>query len=423
MKASLRVAIDARIVSGAFGGVEQFTIGIVNALSRLTDGSEEYTVLAYRDAAAWVAQFVGGPCRLVLAEAAPTPSRWRSLAPPRMHRSLRRPWHALKATRGAAAVPLPESDGTLEALADVVHFPTQNAVITDLPSLYHPWDLQHRHLPELFTSYERLWRDVRYPTFARQASVVFVASEWGRTDLASVYSDLAPKIHVVPVPPVTEFYPEPSQADVERVRRTFGLEVPFAYYPAKTWPHKNHAVLLEALALLRSGGLRVPLVCSGGAVGDFAAIVAQVRQLSLGDQVRFLGYVSPIEVESLYRLARCLIYPSRFEGWGLPLMEAFRAGLPVACSTATCLPEQVGNAAQTFDPDDPEAVAIALAQLWRDASMRHELRRRGRTRVMRHSWARTAKVFRTHYRRVAGHELTDEDHELVTTPSTSARER
>lgn len=413
MTRPLSVAIDARIVSGTFGGVEQFTIGLVHALSRLSDGEEEYAVLAYSDGADWIEPFAVGPCRVVRVEPAPPPSRLRPLARQQHLRALRRPWHALKALRGPAGIPLPRFDDGLEAMFDVVHFPMQNAVLTDLPSLYHPWDLQHRHLSALFTPYERLWREVRYTAFLRQAAIVVVASEWGRRDISTAYPEVSTSLLVVPVPPVTEAYPSPDESDLERSRRKHHLERTFALYPSKTWPHKNHLALLKALSALRRRGLRIPLVCSGGQTDDFSAIRDSVRKLGLDDQVNFVGYVSPLDLECLYRLARCLIYPSRFEGWGLPLMEAFRAGLPVACSRVTCLPEQVGDAAILFDPDDALAIAASLERLWVDEALRNELRRRGHERASLFSWERTAKLFRAEYRRVAGRPLNDEDRELL----------
>lgn len=413
MTKPLRVAIDARIVSGTFGGVEQFTIGLVHALSRLSDGEEEYAVLAYAGGADWIEPFANGPCRVVCVEPAPSPSLLRPLARQQQLRPLRRPWHALKALRGPARIPLPRLDEALEAMSDVVHFPTQNAVLTDLPSLYHPWDLQHRHLSGLFTPYERLWREVRYTAFLRQAAIVVVASEWARRDISTVYPEVSTSLLVVPVPPVTEAYPSPDESDLESSRRRHRLERTFALYPSKTWPHKNHRTLLKALAELRHRGLRIPLVCSGGETDDFPAIRDSVRKLGLDDQVSFVGYVSPLDLECLYRLARCLIYPSRFEGWGLPLMEAFRAGLPVACSRVTCLPEQVGDSAILFDPADASDIAASLERLWLDEALRQELRERGYRRVSQVSWERTAKVFRAEYRRLGGRPLTHEDIELL----------
>jgi glycosyltransferase involved in cell wall biosynthesis len=411
----LRVCIDARIVPGAFGGVEQFTLGLVDALSKLTDGDEEYLVLTYGGASEWIEPYVGGPCRLVATETLPEPPRLRFFASQRALRPLRRPWHAAKALRGPRGIPISRLDGRLERLADVVHFPKQGAALTDLPSVYHPWDLQHRHLSDFFTSYERLSREVSYAAFAHQAAAVVVASEWARRDFADAYPEIAAKLHVIPVPPVTEAYPVPVEADLENLTQRLGLEVPFAFYPAKTWPHKNHIRLLEALDALRRNGVRVPLVCSGGVTDHAVTIQRRARDLGLERQVTFAGFVSPLDVQCLYRLSRCLIFPSRFEGWGLPLMEAFRAGVPVACSNVTCLPEQADGAAVVFDPEDVSSIAGALERIWTNEALRHELRRRGRERSSSLSWTHTAQRFRAYYRELGGRGLTSADSELLVT--------
>jgi glycosyltransferase involved in cell wall biosynthesis len=111
--------------------------------------------------------------------------------------------------------------------------------------------------------------------------------------------------------------------------------------------------------------------------------------------------VTPLEVQCLYRLATCLVFPSRFEGWGLPVTEAFLCGLPVASSDASCLPETTGGAALLFDPDDAEAVAGAMERLMTDETLRGELIDRGRAVAGKLSWTSTAARFRQLYHSLA----------------------
>src|SRR5205823_759225 len=130
------------------------------------------------------------------------------------------------------------------------------------------------------------------------------------------------------------------QMDILRQRARIPME--YMLYPAHSWPHKNHLRLLEAMARLRDlSGVRVNLVCTGAMDGFFRTINARVRSLHLDNQVTFLGYVSPDELETLYRFARFLVFPSLFEGYGFPLTEALQAGLPIACSNVTSVPETV----------------------------------------------------------------------------------
>jgi glycosyltransferase involved in cell wall biosynthesis len=132
--------------------------------------------------------------------------------------------------------------------------------------------------------------------------------------------------------------------------------------------------------------------------------------------MRFVGYVSPLDLRCLYRLARFLVFPSLFEGGGMPVFEAFAAGVPVACSNVTCLPRQAGDAALLFEPRDRAAMADALVRTWGDGALRSDLVRRGRDRVARFTWDRTARIYRAHYRQIAGRTLGEEDRALLDAP-------
>src|SRR5262249_24210696 len=156
--------------------------------------------------------------------------------------------------------------------------------------------------------------------------------------------------------------------DLADARDRLSLPSEFLLYPAQTWPHKNHERLFEALALIRDrDGVRVAIVCPGRQNEGFPAAWKRAEDLEAADQVLFPGFVTPVELRSLYRLALGLVFPSRFEGWGMPVSEALSAGLPVASSTATGLGDVVGDAGLLFDPDDPEAIANAVRRVWMDA--------------------------------------------------------
>ncbi|HEV7239595.1 MAG TPA: glycosyltransferase [Thermoanaerobaculia bacterium] len=304
--------------------------------------------------------------------------------------------------RRVAALPLRTSDGTAERLqADVVHFPSQGGFVTSIPSIYHPWDLQHVHHPEFFTAQQLLSRDLWYRTYCSQATIVSVATEWGKRDLVEHLEVDAPKIEVIPVAPVLTAYTSPTAADVAAARARFDLPEQFAYYPAQTWPHKNHLAIIRALALLRSRGVIRQVVFSGSETPYAREIRAEAVRLGVQNQVRLLGFVSPLTVQCLYALATCLIFPSRFEGWGMPISEAFLAGVPVASSNASCLPETAAGAALLFDPDDIEGIAGTIETLFTDEALRRELVHRGREVVQRLSWRSTASRFRELYLRIA----------------------
>jgi glycosyltransferase involved in cell wall biosynthesis len=197
------------------------------------------------------------------------------------------------------------------------------------------------------------------------------------------------------------------------------LELPerFLLYPAQPWPHKNHERLLDSLAQVRerTGGA-IPLVCTGAPAGAFDRVRNRAGELGLADSILFPGFVSPKELRGLYELATALIFPSRFEGWGLPVCEAFSAGLPVAASSATGLPDLVGDAGLIFDPESTEAIADAVQRIWTDDELRRSLAEGGRARSELFSWDHTARLLRAHYRRIGGRTLADEDRILLAAP-------
>jgi len=136
----------------------------------------------------------------------------------------------------------------------------------------------------------------------------------------------------------------------------------------------------------------------------------------MASQVRFLGFVTPRQLRTLYGLARAVVVPSLFEAASAPLWEAFASEVPAACSNVTSLPEQAGDAALVFDPRQPAEITAAVVRIWRDEGLRAQLVDRGRARVRAYTWERTARHFRAHYRRLAGRLLDDTDRAILTAP-------
>jgi glycosyltransferase involved in cell wall biosynthesis len=402
----LRVCIDARLGSGLSGGVEQVVIGLAAGLSRLDDGSEDYLFLTHTGRDEWLHPYIKGPGRIL-------PSRMEYAGEAGIVPELRRRTRSLPFVRGTRDIPA--SDGTLERSGSrLVHFAHQEAFLTDLPSIYQPHDLQHLHLPEMFSERERRRRERVYRTHCERAALVVAMTSWGRRDLIQSYGIPEEKVAVVPWGSVLDEYPAPGPDDLDQIRARLSLSEAFLLFPGQTWPHKNHEGLLEALALLRDrDATEVPVVCPGRRNHYFPRVEERARELGLEGAVTFPGFVSPLELRALYSLARGLVFPSRFEGWGLPVCEAFSAGLPVASSSATSLPGLVGDAGLLFDPDNPEVMAAQILRLWTDERLRRNLAEKGRKRARLFSIDHTARLFRAHYRRIAGAELSDSDGALL----------
>ncbi len=420
----LKVAINAQIIpGGSFGGIEQAVLGLIHALGQLEDSDVEYVLIAHPRAPDWLTPYLGPNQRLVVP---PYTSRNRAkclvervkdilwpirpvlLPLRRVMRSLLR--RAFNIAPGPMA-----SDGFIESLGvDVAHFPYQSMVLSSVRSIFNPWDLQHLHYPEFFSPQDVAWREATYPVYCRHATAIAVASQWTKNDVIKQYDIDSEKVYVIPFSASTDIYDPISTEGLRRVQDAHRLPQEFAFYPAQTWAHKNHIRLLEALALLRDRHvLRIHLVCTG-ALNDFwPAIARRIDELGIGDQVRFLGFVSQADLRAIYHLAQFVVIPSLFEGGGFPLMEAFREAVPLASSTATSLAEYAGDAALLFDPTSVESIAEALRRMATDAELRRALRQQGRQRSGQFSWERTAKAFRALYRKVAGRSLTGEEEWLL----------
>ncbi|MGE5510780.1 MAG: glycosyltransferase family 4 protein [Bacteroidota bacterium] len=408
---ALRIAINVCVEPGFYGGVAPALRSLISALGLLTDGPEEYDiVVGADDNTEWLCP-LGANQRFVTRPKVRPRLLRRLVSPvvPRLRRLLEvdlRKWPEV-----------PVSDGFLESLGcDVVHFPTQFAfMLCAVPSVYNPHDLQHLHYPQFFSPADLVLRETFYPAGCRYAKAVIVNSQWVKDDVVRHYNVSPSKVHVVPEASPTQLMPEASVEDAARVRERYDLSADFALYPATTWPHKNHLRLFEALAYLRDRrGLVVQLVCTGTRhERSWPQIEAKLSQLGLTDQVRFLGFVPDEDLRGLYRLATCLVLPTLFEANSLPVFEAWHAGLPVASSNVTALPEQIGEAGLLFDPLDPTAIGDALARLFTEAPLRAELRDKGHRRLADFDWTRTAKAYRAIYRQTAGQKLCDEDRSLL----------
>ncbi len=416
----MRVAINAQLTPGRnAGGVERFVMGLVYSLGQLDDGPEEYVVISHWQDRNWLEPYLGANQRIVLG---PRPSHAESMkhSMGRLRRPMGRLWRTVRRLVHASSTShrftVPDSHGFYESQGvDVVHFPYQSFVRCNLPIIFTPHDLQHLHYPQFFTQEETAWRESIYPTGCREAHAVAVESLWIKHDITRQYGIDPEKIYVIPFGAPTELWEPTAETNRIDLRRKFQLPDVFALYPAETWAHKNHIRLLEAIALLRDqDGLIVNLVCTGKQNDYWATIQKRLRELNLGGQVRFPGFIDPIELRTLYRMAQFLVFPSLFEGGGFPVLEAFREEMPVTCSTVTSLPEYGGDAVLLFDPNSVESIAAAMAKMARDAELRALLIQRGKERIRLFTWARTAKTYRALYRKLGRRPLSDEERYLLT---------
>jgi glycosyltransferase involved in cell wall biosynthesis len=389
-------------------------MGLAFGLSRLSGEGERYVFLTQRSEADWLAPVIGGDCELVELD---TPhGTLRRIAGSLWRRGLPRAARAV-----SAATDLQPARVVSDVGAQVVHGIHQAAFTTTARRIYQPHDLQHLHFPDFFAPAVAKRRDHLYRLHCRRADMVVVMTRWGREDLVRHYGVDERKVFVIPWPAPTHAYGHPADGDVERVRRRWELPDRYVLYPAQTWPHKNHLGLVRALRLMVDDGLDdVTLVCTGHLGPHFPVIEREARTLGVRARTRFLGWVPSEDMLGIYRGARGVVFPSLFEGWGMPVMESFHLGIPVACSRIPVLQEQAGDAAAYFDPNDPRDLAAAVATVWTDDALRARLSRAGAARAAALDWTTIAEAFRAHYRRLAGHPLSDRDGALIDRSFTGA---
>lgn len=276
---------------------------------------------------------------------------------------------------------------------DVIHHGVGTVpFVKVLPTVVTVHDIQYRHYPEYFHPLKLAWLRTNVPFAVRTSEVITVPSEFVRADLLAAFHPDPAKVVVVPFG--GEGLLAPS-AGADTVRARFGLARPFFLFPGRSYPHKNHRFLVEAFAPLAD---RADLVFTGPPGTGDEDIVQAAERLGIGAAVRPLGLVSRPELAGLYEAATALAWPSRFEGFGVPVLEAMSAGCPVLASSAAAIPEVVGDAGILLSPDDAEGWTRSLEQLLADPELRADLAARGRDRVREFSWQRSGELQVAAYR-------------------------
>jgi glycosyltransferase involved in cell wall biosynthesis len=243
----------------------------------------------------------------------------------------------------------------------------------------------------------RGYLDVVVPRSVARADHILADSAATRADLIELYQTPPEKISVLYCGIHAAFRPVADPLTLAAVRARYGLgSAPFILAVSTLQPRKNYARLIQAFARLPDQG--VNLVIAGGKGWLFETIFSEVERLHLRERVIFPGFVADEDLPALYSAARLLAYPSLYEGFGLPMLEAMACGTPVVASTASCLPEVAGGAARLVTPTDVEALAAALDQVLADETLRRDLVAKGQTRAGQFSWEQSARQLLAIYR-------------------------
>jgi glycosyltransferase involved in cell wall biosynthesis len=253
-------------------------------------------------------------------------------------------------------------------------------------------DIQHEYFPEFFSEQAVAERRRLFGDSIRRAAHICAISEFTRQSLIERLNVAPDRVTTVALA-AAPIFRTTTDADADRaIWQRYGLErAGYLFFPAHTWHHKNHRAAIAALRIVFDRRGRAPqLVCTGGPREAQPQLEAQIREAGLGSHVRFLGYCPQPDLPALYRGAAALVYPSLFEGFGMPVLEAMACGCPVVCSNTTSLPEIAGDAALLVDPSDPGALADAIESILTAPGLADELVARGLVQAAKFSWQRHA---------------------------------
>lgn len=258
-----------------------------------------------------------------------------------------------------------------------------------IPTVLTVHDLIFRRLPAHHKPLNRWYLNSTLPLYCRRASHVITISECSRRDLVAAY-DLPPeKITVIHEAAAPHFCLQPPEI-VTAVRARYNLPARYLLFVGAIEPRKNLARLLAAFETIHAEGLSDGLVIVGRRGWLYDDFFARLERSPARDAVIFPGYVPDEDLPAIYTGAQTVVFPSLYEGFGLPVLEAMACGTPVAASSTSSIPEVGGDAALYFDPTDVEQITKATRRLLRDAALREEMRARGLAQAARFSWERAA---------------------------------
>ncbi|NLX35332.1 MAG: glycosyltransferase family 4 protein [Chloroflexi bacterium] len=376
------VALNAHLLSDdasyRAAGVSRFIHGLLANLP-LVDPTLRYAAFVEHEGLrypGWRTEFsrwaAGSPCRRIV---------WEQLGQPWRIRQLR-----------AALLHAPVNVG-----------PALGRLVAQCPTVVTVHDLSFVRYPELFTRARRLYQQHLTPYTVRHAAAITADSQATKNDLVNLYGVDANKVRVVYPGVDAGLVPIADESRLAALRHRHRLPEHFVLFLGTIEPRKNLVTLLEAYALLqRRAGLPHHLVIAGGKGWHYEQVFAAVERLGLSEQVHFPGYVSAGELPLWYNAAAVLAYPSLYEGFGLPPLEAMACGTPVVVSNVSSLPEVVGSAAPMVDPHDVAGWADTIARLLTDQNFADTVRADGLRRAQAFTWERTARQVSQVYHEVLG---------------------
>jgi len=362
----LHIAIDAHSVGAKLGGNETYATNLIEALAEI-DQINRYTLYVTKREA--IERFANRWPNFTVKQTLPHTPLVR--IPLTLVRELRR--HPV----------------------DVLHVQYTAPPLAPCPVVATIHDLAFEHLPETFN--RRSWMQLRLTVrrTARRAAQIITVSEYSRQDISKTYKIEPQRILVTPEAARAGFSPVTNETELKKVRKTYGIERDYILSLCSIHPRKNLVRLIEAYSLLRQSRpeVKLPQLVLAGKRGWLDGETFNAARQSVGgSDILFTGYVGEEDLPALYSGAVCFVYPSYFEGFGLPILEAMQCGVPVVAGNRTSIPELVADAGLLFDPFDTGALVEALKRILDDADYRARLRAKGFLRSGEFSWKETAQL-------------------------------
>jgi len=371
----LHIAIDAHSVGAQLGGNESYATNLIEALAEI-DQTNRYTL------------YVTKPLALERFN-----NRW-----PNFQVKQTLPHTPL------VRIPLTLSRELRRNPVDVLHVQYTAPPFAPCPVVTTIHDLAFEHLPETFN--RRSWMQLRLTVrrTAGRAAHIITVSEYSRRDISRTYGIPPERITVTPEAAPPHFAPVTNETELRRIRESYRIQENYILSLCSIQPRKNLVRLIDAYSCLRGvrREVKLPQLVLAGKRGwlDNETFRAAERN-ALGHDILFTGYVPEPDLVGLYSGASCFVYPSYFEGFGLPVVEAMQCGVPVIAGNRTSLPEVVGDAGLLFDPFDTQALVDALTQVTSDPAIRAKLRTKGLERAKYFNWKTTAELTLGAYQRAA----------------------
>ncbi len=366
----MRIAIDYTSAVRQAAGIGRYTRGLVAAAIQL-DQVNQYVLLV-----------AGGSPQPPMPFPVAANVTYRPI--PASDRALAILWHRLR---------LPLFADAWAGGADIFHSPDFT-----LPPLWRArgiltvHDLTFMHYPDCAPPGLVSYLKSAVPRSVRRARLILADSESTKRDIVELLGTPPNKVRVVYAGVGPEFAPVTQEDILAGVRTRYNLTWPFVLNVGTLEPRKNHLRLIRSFAQLLPHHPDLRLVLVGGKGWLYEDVQAEVARLKLQGRVVFPGFVADADLPALYSLASVFAYPSLYEGFGLPVLEAMACGTPVVCSNASSLPEVAGDAALLVDPTDVEALARALDQGLSDQPMRQAMRTRGQAQAARFTWSAAART-------------------------------